>query len=219
MQGPTKEDLRSKVEELTAQLERAEKRSLEPKPEPSAEAVVLESTPVVAPDAPAVEAAEATPRPLPRALAERAEAVEKLFKDVMSEIDAFKSGQAYLEGDLPIFLTGLGGPGFTPGQRQINWINPGHIDPQIHVRWSNKLMVDYHRADGYSPLDRKEFDLMVKARGGSYSFVTTPEGHIQCGDLILIKTSKSWYEQLQKRNRDKTARKEGRVKDTLRSKG
>ncbi|MGH7262105.1 MAG: hypothetical protein ACREI9_15795, partial [Nitrospiraceae bacterium] len=150
MQGPTKEDLRSKVEELTAQLERAEKRSLEPKPEPSAEAVVLESTPVVAPDAPAVEAAEATPRPLPRALAERAEAVEKLFKDVMSEIDAFKSGQAYLEGDLPIFLTGLGGPGFTPGQRQINWINPGHIDPQIHVRWSNKLMVDYHRADGYS---------------------------------------------------------------------
>ena len=32
-------------------------------------------------------------------------------------------------------------------------------------------------------------------------------------------TSKSWYEQLQKRNHDKVARKGGRVKDTLRSVG
>ena len=216
-QGPSKEYLRKQVEELTAKLEQAEKRALEPKPE-QAEAVP-EQVEVPAQEAPAVEEAKPADKPLPKALAERAAAVESLFDDVMKEIEAFKSGEAYLEGDLPIFLQGLGGPGFTPGQRQINWVNPGHIDPQVHMRWSNKLMVDYHRADGYSPIDYDEFQKMTKARGGSYSFPRTPEGHVQCGDLIMIITSKSWYEQLQKRNRDKTRRKEGRVKDTLRSKG
>ena len=216
-QGPSKDELRSKVEELTAKLERAEKRSLEPKPEvaPAPEAVVAETVELPKAD----NVTETVTKPLPRALQERMEATEKLVADTMAEIEAFKSGQAYLEGDLPIFLTGLAGPGFSPGQRQINWINPGHIDPQIHMRWSNKLMVDYHRADGYRPIDYAEFQTMTKARGGNYSFQRTPEGHVQCGDLVMIITSKAWYEQLQQKIRDKTRRKEGRVKDTLRSKG
>ena len=222
-QGPSKDELRSKVEELTAKLERAEKRSLEPKPEaatPEAGQTITvapydPTLPII--DSPAVAVPET--KPLPRALQERMEATEKLVADTMAEIEAFKSGQAYIEGDLPIFLTGLAGPGFSPGQRQINWINPGHIDPQIHMRWSNKLMVDYHRADGYRPIDYAEFQTMTKARGGNYSFQRTPEGHVQCGDLVMIITSKAWYEQLQQKIRDKTRRKEGRVKDTLRSKG
>ena len=216
-EGPTKDDLRKQVEDLAAKLERAEKRSVEPAatdPQPAAEPVVE-----AVPDKPADEAPKAEAKPLPRALKERMEATEQLLAATMAEVEKFKSGQAYLEGDLPIWLEGLGGPGFTPGQRQINWINPSHLDPQAHFRWSNKLMVDYHRGDGYRPIDHDEFKTMTKARGGQYSFPRTPEGHVQCGDLILIITSKSWYEQLQKRNRDKTARKEGRVKETLRSKG
>ena len=231
--GPSKDELRSKVEELTAKLERAEKRSLEPVaslPQPKGSVLEPDGTPTAVADAIPVPGFEPrvpvdlTPtlseaKPLPRALQERMAATEKLVADTMAEIEAFKSGQAYLEGDLPIFLTGLAGPGFSPGQRQINWINPGHIDPQIHMRWSNKLMVDYHRADGYRPIDYAEFQTMTKARGGNYSFQRTPEGHVQCGDLVMIITSKAWYEQLQQKIRDKTRRKEGRVKDTLRSKG
>lgn len=219
MKGPTKDVLRSKVEELTARLEQAEKRSLEPKPAEVEASVLTPESATPNPSEDAAESPKEAAKPLPKALQERMDATEKIVADTMKELEAFKSGQAYLEGDLPIFLTGLAGPGFTPGQRQINWINPGHIDPQIHMRWSNKLMVDYHRADGYRPIDYAEFQLMTKARGGNYSFPKTPEGHVQCGDLIMVITSKSWYEQLQKRNQDKTRRKEGRIKDTLRSKG
>jgi hypothetical protein len=218
-QGPSKDELRSKVEELTARLEKAEKRGLEPKPEVGT--IIPDESTVTDPNAEqsATPPLPAVAKSLPRILQERMVATEQIVANTMAEIEAFKSGQAYIEGDLPVFLHGLAGPGFTPGQRQINWINPGHIDPQIHMRWSNKLMVDFHRADGYRPIDYAEFQTMTKARGGNYTFQRTPEGHVQCGDLVMVITSKSWYEQLQKRNRDKTRRKEGRVKDTLRSKG
>ena len=122
------------------------------------------------------EKKEELPRPLPKKLQDRIEAMAGIQDDLSKEIAEFKSGEAYLEGDLPITLHGLSGPGFSPGQRSLNFIDEKCLDPLWHYRWSHKSMVDYHRADGYEPVNHVEFSRMVIARGGGHSFGKTAEG-------------------------------------------
>ena len=159
------------------------------------------------------------PAQLPKALADRIEAMADIQDDIAAEIKRFKSGEAYLDGDVPITMHGLGGPGFNPGQRSLNYINKDHLDPLYHFRWSHKSMVDFHRADGYIPCDHVDFTRMVRARGGGHSFGKTAEGHVYSGDLIMIMVGKDWHDELSKRIRSRTKAKEGRAKNNVYAKG
>ncbi len=166
-----------------------------------------------------VSEAKVEAKPLPKKLQDRIEAMAGIQDDLAMEIAEFKKGEAYLEGDIPITLHGLSGPGFNPGQRSLNWIDIRFLDPLYHFRWSHKTMVDYHRADGYEPCDHVDFTRMVVARGGGHSFGKTPEGHVYSGDLIMIRVSKDWHDKLSARIREKTKSKEGRAKNNVYAKG
>ena len=180
---------------------------------------------IVKPDTPKVEPVtmevkkEEPAKPLPKKLQDRIEAMAGIQDDLAKEIEQFKSGEAYLEGDIPITLHGLGGPGFNPGERSLNYIDPKVLDPLYHYRWSHKSMVDYHRADGYEPCDWKDFSRMVKARGGGHSFGQTPEGHVYSGDLIMVRVSQDWHDKLAASIQKKTQSKEGRAKNNVYAKG
>ena len=165
------------------------------------------------------EAKPAQPAQLPKVLQDRIAAMAGIQDDLSTEIAKFKSGEAYLEGDIPITLHGLGGPGFNLGQRSLNWLNPDWLDPVLHFRWSNKSMVDYHRSTGYTPCDYDEFTRMVVARGGGHSFTKSPEGHVVSGDLVMVQVSKDWYDKLAADVRKRTAGKEGRAKNNVYAKG
>jgi len=158
-------------------------------------------------------------RPLPKKLQDRIEAMAGIQDDLSKEIAKFKSGEAYLEGDLPITLHGLSGPGFSPGQRSLNFIDEKCLDPLWHYRWSHKNMVDYHRADGYEPVNHVEFSRMVTARGGGHSFGKTAEEYVYSGDLILIRVSKDRHDILTANIVRKTKAKEGRAKNNVYAKG
>lgn len=159
------------------------------------------------------------PAQLPKALTDRIEAMAGIQDDLADQIKKFKSGEAYLEGDIPFAMHGVGGPGFNPGQRALNYMNPDHLDPLYHFRWSHKSMVDYHRADGYVPCDHVDFSRMIIARGGGHSFGKTPEGHVYSGDLILIQVSQDWHDHLASQVRLRTKAKEGRAKNNVYAKG
>lgn len=219
--GPTKAELAERVKELEAQVAAKTEKVPEPvqETETFTEGEQTEKVNKEAPEASAAEEKSDESRPLPASLQKRVDAMSAIYDDLQKEIEDFKSGQAYLEGDVPIMMKGLAGPGFEMGQRTLNWINPNWLDPVKHYRWSNKKMVDYHRGDGYKPTDFDEFARMVTARGGGHNYDKTPEGHVQSGDLILVETSKDWYKVLQERVRAKTARKERRAKGTLYQKG
>jgi hypothetical protein len=172
------------------------------------------------PEVPKVEAKKEEPaKPLPQKLQDRIEAMAGIQDDLAKEISDFKSGEAYLEGDIPVTLHGLSGPGFNPGQRSLNFIDKKCLDPLYHFRWSHKTMVDYHRADGYEPCDHADFTRMVVARGGGHSFGKTAEGHVYSGDLIMIQVGKDWHDQLSANIRKRTAAKEGRAKNNVYAKG
>ncbi len=162
---------------------------------------------------------EESAKPLPKKLQDRIEAMAGIQDDLAKEISDFKKGEAYLEGDIPITLHGLGGPGFNPGQRSLNFIDTKHLDPLYHFRWSHKTMVDYHRADGYEPCDHEDFSRMVTARGGGHSFGKTAEGHVYSGDLIMVRVSQDWHDQLSASIQKRTAAKEGRAKNNVYAKG
>ncbi len=159
------------------------------------------------------------PAQLPKALADRIEAMAGIQDDLATEVKKFKSGQAYLPGDIPINMHGIGGPGFRHGQRALNYINTDWLDPLLHFRWSHKNMVDFHRADGFIPCDHKDFSRMITARGGGHSFGKTPEGHVYSGDLIMIQVSQDWHDQLSKDIVRRTKAKEGRAKNNVYAKG
>ena len=153
--------------------------------------------------------------PLPKHLQDQIDALNTVFSNVQKEVEAFKNDQAYLSGDIPVALRGISGPGLAVGQRSLNYINVAWLDPGKHFRWSNKKMVDYHRGDGFTPEDFDDFSLMVKARGGGHNFEKTPEGHVMSGDLIMVATSQSWYEQLKARNERLVGQREKRAKSTI----
>jgi len=159
------------------------------------------------------------PAQLPKVLQDRIKAMAGIQDDLAVEIEKFKSGQAYLPGDVPVTMQGVGGPGLRHGQRALNWIDKEWLDPLLHFRWSHKTMVDYHRADGYLPCDHVEFTRMVVARGGGHSFEATASGHVYSGDLIMIQVSKDWHDQLSKGIAKRTAAKEGRAKNNVYAKG
>lgn len=158
-------------------------------------------------------------KPLPKKLQDQIAAQAEIQDELAAEIKKFKSGEAYLEGDIPITLHGLSGPGFNPGQRSLNHIDERLLDKLYHFRWSHKDMVDYHRADGYEPCDHADFTRMVVARGGGHSFGKTPEGHVYSGDLIMIRVSQDWHDKLSANIRKRTAAKEGRAKNNVYAKG
>lgn len=185
----------------------------------STDAKTAEATENVGTQSSSADISGEKPAQLPKALQDRITAMAGIQDDLSAEIKKFKSGEAYLEGDIPITLHGLGGPGFNPGQRALNWLNPDWFDPVKHFRWSHKDMVDYHRADGYAPSDHGDFSRMVLARGGGHSFGKTPEGHVYSGDLIMIETSKDWHDILSARIAKRTAGKEGRAKNNVYAKG
>jgi len=169
--------------------------------------------------APVAEVPTKEVKPLPKRLQDQIAAQAEIQDALAAEIKAFKSGEAYLEGDIPITLHGLGGPGFNPGQRSLNFIDPELLDKLYHFRWSHKSMVDYHRADGYEPCDHADFTRMVVARGGGHSFGKTAEGHVYSGDLIMIRVSQDWHDELSANIRKRTASKEGRAKNNVYAKG
>lgn len=205
----------------TASVTRRPKSKKKPAEAPVVEVVsaVVETVPVTETVAPVEAAAPEPEREMPASLKARVDAVTEIYADLQKEIDAFKAGQAYLEGDVPITLRGLAGPGLHPGQRTLNWMSPSWLDSNKHYRWSNKVMVDYHRGDGYKPCDYDQFTKTVRARGGDHHFDRTPEGHVQSGDLILVETSKDWHAQLQARAKAKTDRRESRAKGGLHQAG
>lgn len=158
-------------------------------------------------------------QPLPKHLEEEAAAVKELFDAVMKKIEDFKSGQAYLEGDVPVNLPLRTGPGINPGDRKFNFIDELHLDQRYAYRWANKKMVDYHRGRGRWTVDHKDFTVMTRARGGQYHFAPSPEGHVMCGDLVLMATTRERDEYLKHRIREKTRTAEGRARGNLRSVG
>ncbi len=178
-----------------------------------------EALPVALKAEPSENMGLAPAKPLPKKLQDQIKAQAEIQDALAAEIKAFKSGEAYLEGDLPITLHGLGGPGFNPGQRSLNFIDVKCLDPLKHFRWSHKTMVDYHRADGYEPSDHVVFTRMVTARGGGHSFGKTADGYVYSGDLILVEVSKEWHDQLAANIREKTAAKEGSAKNNVYAKG
>lgn len=175
------------------------------------------------PDDAAAPTPEPTPdngdKPLPPALAERAAALQQLTKELTDEIQKFKSGQSYLDGDVPVYLDTLGGSGIGPTDRRIAWIDKRHLDSRYAFRWANKQMIDYHRAKGRWDVKKSDFDLMVKARGGRYSFGSNQEGQVICGDLVLMATTQEHNERLKSKVRAKTASSEGRARGNLRKLG
>jgi hypothetical protein len=169
--------------------------------------------------APQSEKAPVPEGPLPAHLADRAAALQELTTKLQAEIEAFKSGQAYLDGDVPVYLDSLGGSGVGPTDRRVGWIDPRHLDSRYSFRWCNKQMVDYHRAKQRWTVQKKDFDLMVRARGGEYTYGANAEGHVICGDLVLMATTQEINAALMKKVRDKTRRGEGRARGGLRKLG
>jgi len=181
------------------------------------------------PAAPTVEtkpedAAVASPSPeppteVPQHLIEQARAAQEVVERLMRQIEDFKSGEAYLEGDIPVTLPSMKGPGFNPSDRKLNWIAEKHLDSRLAFRWGHKSMVDYHRARGRWAVVKKDFDKMTMARGGTYAFSTSPEGFVVCGDLVLMATTREQNERLKQAVRDKTRRGEARARSPLYNQG
>lgn len=182
--------------------------------EPEAEAKPAEPSevPTTEPTDPQPEVA------LPPELIERSQMLKELIEETQREIEAFKS-QGYLDGDVPVYLPLRTGMGMGPTDRSIGWIDPKHLDPRYAFRWCNKKKVDQHRAKGRDVVPHKVFQQMTIARGGRYSYGSSAEGHVVCGDLILMYTSKEHQEALNEAVRKRTARGESRAKGVLRAKG
>jgi hypothetical protein len=159
------------------------------------------------------------PMGVPKFLMDRMTAALKVVGDVQAEVDEFKKHPHYAPGDLPITLHGIQGPGNRLGTRELNYIDERWIDPTIHVHWAEKTMVDYHRGQGYEPFDYDSFMAMVVSRGGNCRFDRDTFGHVAIGDLVLMKTSRDWYEQGQKAQHERNKSREGRAKNLLYSKG
>jgi hypothetical protein len=167
-----------------------------------------------------VDPAAKLPQKVPKYLMDRLEAALSVVGDVQKEVADFKAHPHYAPGDLPVMLHGIQGPGNRLGTREINYIDPRWIEPSIHIRWAERTMVDYHRGNGYEPFDYDKFMDMVVSRGGNCRFDKDTFGHVVIGDLVLVKTSRDWYEKgisddIKKRN----ASREGRAKNLLYSKG
>lgn len=177
---------------------------------------------------PVAETAEVQPateaKPVPRELLERLDEIQKLYDDVQKQIDDFKSGQAYLPGDVPVTLRGLAGPGYELGQRRLNWIDEKHLDTRLAFRWCNKKpeIVGGHIGKGRWPVQMDDFLSMVRARAGvdaanvyKLRFHKSPEGYVAIGDLLLMACTKEQNEKLKADVRRKTGNLEGAAKGNL----
>jgi hypothetical protein len=160
------------------------------------------------------------PMNVPKYLMDRMEAALKVVGDVQKEVEDFKKHPHYAPGDLPVMLHGIQGPGNRLGTRELNYIDERWVDPAIHIRWAERTMVDYHRGNGYEPFDYDQFMAMITSRGGSCRFDKDTFGHVVIGDLVLVKTSRDWYENgISAGIKERTASREGRAKNLLYSKG
>lgn len=166
-----------------------------------------------------IDPAAKLPQGVPKILMQRLEAALKVVGDVQAEVEAFKKHPHYAPGDMPANLRGIQGPGNRLGTRELNYIDKAWLDPTIHIHWAERTMVDYHRGNGYEPFDYDKFMTMIEARGGSCRFNKDTFGHVAIGDLVLMKTSRDWYEEGQKQLAERNASREGRAKNLLYSKG
>lgn len=197
------------------------------KSEVDADAAAILAEPIAALEPDVVDApivSENEPRPVPAELLEQLDEVRKLYDNVSKQIEDFKSGQAYLPGDIPVTLRGLGGPGFEAGQRRLNWIDEKHLDSRFAFRWCHKSpqILGHHIGRGRWPEAWKDFEPMVKARGGKKAvemytlrFQKTPDGYVSIGDLILMRTTREQDDALKARIRKRTDNLEGSAKGTL----
>jgi len=167
---------------------------------------------------------ETLPRPVPQELVEQLDEIQKLYDSVTKQIEDFKSGQAYLPGDIPVTLRGLGGPGFEMGQRRLNWIDERHLDSRFAFRWCNKKpdIMGHHIGRGRWPEKWDAFVEMVVARGGKQAaemyklrFQKSPDGYVSMGDLILMRTTREQDEALKAAVRRRTNNLEGTAKSNL----
>lgn len=188
---------------------------------PVSQPPVTEAAPEVAAEVAVSEPASA---PVPAALLEQLDEINKLYENVHKQIEEFKSGQAYLPGDIPVTLHGLGGPGFEIGQRRLNWIDEKHLDTRLAFRWCNKKpeIIGGHVGKGRWPVQMEDFLSMVKARAGvnaanvyKLRFFKSAEGYVAIGDLILMATTKEINENLKARVSHKTRNQEGAAKGNL----
>lgn len=192
-----------------------EKEKSEVDPLAALEAAGAEAKEVIQEKAEVEEPKADEPKVLPPDLQARAARAKEMMDDLTEDMEKFKSGQAYLPGDLPITLNGIGGPGLNPGQRSVIWMDRTLLDSYYHFRWSHKEMVGYHSGVGYSPVQLDEFKAMVEKNGGQCHFSGNSQGHVFAGDLVLIACTQSRFEQLSAANRKKVKRIEGRAKSDL----
>ena len=159
------------------------------------------------------------PLQLPKQLIDRMSAAQKVVEDVQEEVRKFKEHPDFREGSMPGTLYGLKGDPNILGGRSLNFIDAAHIDPTIHLHWSNERMVDWHRGQGYVTFDHDKFTEMVTSRGGTYSYGKNATNHVVVGDLVLMKTSRDHYEAREQAKQEKTSNREKRAKNTLYQKG
>jgi len=165
------------------------------------------------------EKVDEQPLKLPKHLLDRMAAAQKAFEDIQDEVKKFKEHPDFRPGNMLGTLYGLKGNPNILGGRSLNFIDPDHVWPDIHIHWSNKRMVDWHRGQGYEPFDHDRFMEMVTARGGAYSYGRNAENHVVVGDLVLMRTSRDHYEAREQAKREKTRMREKRAKNTLYQKG
>jgi hypothetical protein len=168
-----------------------------------------------------VQESPATASPeLPQHLKDKMARTQQAVEDLKKEIEEFKAHPTFMSGDIPVTLHGLQGDSLGRYPRSLNYIDKSWIDPNIHIHWSHKTMVNYHRGEGYEPFDYEQFQAMVTSRGGpELNFQRSTEKHVQLGDLILIKTSRQWYDELCERHRKKVKTREARATSNLYQKG
>lgn len=223
-------ELKRKLREAEAKAAAEPKSELVVGPAPAEEAVPEAAAPEqpvstdaekpAEPEKKELDAGAKTPLNVPKFLMDRLEAAIKVTGDVQAEIEAFKKHPHTMPGDMPANMRGLQGPGNRIGTREINYLDERWVDSSIHIHWSERTMIDHHRANGYEPFDYDQFMAMVISRGGNCTFEKTTQNHVCVGDLVLMKTSRDWWEKgIRKRISDLNASREGRAKNLLYSKG
>lgn len=198
-------DVEAKVDDLVSTLA---VKAPEPKPE-VAEPKVVDK----------VEKVDEQPLQLPKHLTDRMAAAMKVVEDVQEEVQKFKDHPDFREGNMPGTLYGLKGDPNVLGGRSLCFIDPAHIDPTIHIHWSNRQMVDWHRGQGYEPFDHDRFTEMVASRGGAYSYGKNAGNQVYVGDLILMRTSRDHYEAREQAKQNRTRTREKGAKNFLYKKG